>query len=139
MKSSFSSTLFQFLLARHSVFNASNRCKQNDVTCHSIPRLQIYRYQIFKLGYVTATADVNSFQQVVPKIRSNLTWHSNMLTVKDLPKNNLRKSRRRPRERKKRERQQVQLFGQYFTELCHHNSMRCPYFSSENPWISMSA
>ena len=52
---------------------------------------------------VTATADVNSFQQVVPKIRSNLTWHSNMLAVKDLPKNNVRKSKRRPRERAKRE------------------------------------
>ena len=42
---------------------------------------------------VTATANNNNFDRFfnkTPKLRSNLTWHSNILAVKDLPKNNHR-------------------------------------------------
>ena len=55
--------------------------------------------------YVTATAGTNSFQQVVPKFRSNLTWHLNMLAVKDLPRSHeVESEKRRPREREENER-----------------------------------
>ena len=51
--------------------------------------------------YVTATAHVKIFEA---KIRSNLTWHSNMLQTKDLSKKADQKSEIAPaREDKKRE------------------------------------
>ena len=45
---------------------------------------------------VTATAGTNSFQQVAPKFRSNLTWHLNMLAVKDLPRSHKKESKKTP-------------------------------------------
>ena len=51
---------------------------------------------------VTATAGTNSFQQVVPKFRSNLTWHLNMLAVIDLPRSHEKESKKDARESEKR-------------------------------------
>ena len=53
---------------------------------------------------VTATAGTNSFQQVIPKFRSNLTWHLNMLAFKDLPRSPEGESRKRTPARARRER-----------------------------------
>ena len=49
---------------------------------------------------VTATAHVKVFEA---KIRSNLTWHSNMLQTKDLSKKADQKSEIAPRERRREE------------------------------------
>ena len=49
---------------------------------------------------VTATAHVKIFDA---KIRSNLTWHSNMLKVKDLPEKHSRKSEIAAREERTQE------------------------------------
>ena len=49
---------------------------------------------------VTTTAHVKNFDA---KIRSNLTWHSNMLKVKDLPKKHSRKAEIAAREERTKE------------------------------------
>ena len=69
---------------------------------------------------VTATAHVKIFEA---KIRSNLTWHSNMLQTKDLSKKQIRNQKSPParddekRRRKKQslEHGDVPIFGVYTT------------------------
>ena len=66
--------------------------------CCTVPFLMTYTFS----HSVTATAGTNSFQQVVPKFRSNLTWHLNMLAVKDLPRSHEEESKTDARESEKR-------------------------------------
>ena len=54
----------------------------------------------FELQNVTATAHVKIFDA---KIRSNPTWHSNMLKVKDLPEKQSRRSEIAAREERTQE------------------------------------
>ena len=54
---------------------------------------------------VTATAHVKIFEA---KIRSNLTWHSNMLKTKDLSEKHSRKAEIAPRERRRQKRRRNQ-------------------------------
>ena len=54
----------------------------------------------FQETFVTATAHVKIFEA---KIRSNLTWHSNMLQTKDLSKKQIRNQKSPPRETTRRE------------------------------------
>ena len=73
-----------------------------------------------KKGYVTATAHVKIFEA---KIRSNLTWHSNMLQTKDLSEKQIRNQKSPPArdDEKRRRRNQslehgdVPIFGVYTT------------------------
>ena len=69
---------------------------------------------------VTATAHVKIFEA---KIRSNLTWHSNMLQTKDLSEKQIRNQKSPPArdDEKRRRRKQslehgdVPIFGVYTT------------------------
>ena len=66
---------------------------------------------------VTATAHVKIFDAKIP---SNLTWHSNMLKVKDLPENAFQKSRnRRPRRTNARD-DQKDVYSVCRTRYCAH-------------------
>ena len=64
-----------------------------------LDNFQLKNYLINKC-YVTATAHVKIFDA---KIRSNLTWHSNMLKVKELPEKHSRKSEIAAREERTQE------------------------------------
>ena len=68
-------------------------------------RLPLQIKNFFLWRYVTATAHVKIFEA---KIRSNLTWHSNMLKTKDLSKKHIRKAEIAPRERRRQKRRRNQ-------------------------------
>ena len=73
-------------------FNRKCRTK----LCETLCKIKCYQTSY----YVTATAHVKIFEA---KIRSNLTWHSNMLQTKDLSKKQIRNQKSPPRETTRRE------------------------------------
>ena len=89
---------------------------------------------------VTATAHVKIFEA---KIRSNLTWHSNMLQTKDLSKKADQKSeiaparedRKRRRKKQSLEHGEVPIFGVWRLHYIG-NRNRCSRCSPEDPAAS---
>ena len=89
---------------------------------------------------VTATAHVKIFEA---KIRSNLTWHSNMLQTKDLSKKQIRNQKSPPRETTRREdvekqtpeHGEVLIFGLWRLHYIG-NGNRCSRCSPKDPAAS---